>query len=243
MEKKKNNYIFIIVIVIALALLVAIYLLKDKVKAQISKNTSQPLPPPDSAPDPAQTTLLETESGQGKSLIDNRMRQIFQNELATRDVIIKYNVPLPNRNGLNYPAGVAQVLNDAGEKEVPVVPAWAAPSYEAEIDNFIAQTDFEMITFNQGFESAEKTYQNAMAFDSVQFYPWTPLKKAVVGNAFGRVKASDKDRSNDFNTATKDFKVLMNKVKDSNKKLGDAIKQQAIADLRAVGYKFKGFDV
>lgn len=184
---------------------------------------------------------LEVATGLGAQLIDRRAREIYQNKTALENVIQQRGVPVPDSTGTKYPAGIARVLNDTGFQSFPVVPSFISPGYKAEINNFISQPDFENLA-KANIDSAKATYRNALNFVSVRFFPFEALDKAVQEESFGKPNKSDKNKSERYNAAVLDMKTVFGRVLESNKKLEEALKAQAIEDLRQSNYKFIGYD-
>ena len=184
---------------------------------------------------------LEVATGLGAQLIDRRAREIYQNKTALENVIQQRGVPVPDSAGTKFPAGIARVLNDTGFQSFPVVPSFISPGYKAEINNFLSQPDFENLA-KANIDSAKSTYRNALNFVSVRFFPWDALEKAVQEEGFGKPSKSDKNKSERYNAAVLDMKTVFGRVLESNKKLEEALKAQAIEDLRQSNYKFIGYD-
>ncbi len=242
----KNLKAFLITIaIISFVGIIVYFLLKPKKQ----KTESNPIlggsinePLPAAQVNTNVTEPVATESGLGASLIRNRMIEIYNNNGALENVINTKSVPIPDLSGTKYPAGIARTLNDSGFQSVPVVPNFMSPSYQAEIKNFLNQPDFESVA-RSNFDAALSTYQNAMNFSSVRFYPFPAFENVVKQDGFGKPGKADKNRSERYDAGIKDFKVVFSNTLDANKKLEEAIKAQAIQDLRDSGYKFIGFDV
>lgn len=244
----KNNNLKALFITIAIVAFIAvlIYLYKRSKKVAPDKDPvlggtiDEPI---EDAPKNTTTTeSLDTTNGLGASLIDRRARDLYQNKASLESIIQRKGVPVPDVAGTKFPAGVSRVLNDSGFQSFPVVPNFISPGYKAEINNFLSQPDFENLS-RANFDSAKSTYQNAMNFNAVRWYPYPAMDKAVQEESFGKPSKSDKNKSERYDAAIKDLKTVFSRVLDANKKLEEALKAQAIEDLRQSGYKFIGYDV
>lgn len=243
----KNNNLKGLLITIAIVAFIAImiYLYKKNKKTVAGKD---PLlggtidEPIEEAPkNTSVTQALDTTSGLGATMIDRRARDLYQNKTSLESIIQQKGVPVPDSSGTKFPTGVARVLNDSGFQSFPVVPNFISPGYKAEISNFLSQPDFENLA-RANFDSAKSTYQNAMNFNAVRWYPFPALDKAVQESSFGQASKSDKNKSERYDAAIRDMKTVFQRVLDANKKLEEALKAQAVEDLRASGYKFIGYD-
>ena len=243
----KNLKAGLITLSIITVIVIAIYLYNRKKKVGSTTNADPILggtldkPIENPALNTQIGTPLEVATGLGAQLIDRRAREIYQNKTALENVIQQRGVPVPDSAGTKFPAGIARVLNDTGFQSFPVVPSFISPGYKAEINNFLSQPDFENLA-KANIDSAKSTYRNALNFVSVRFFPWDALEKAVQEESFGKPSKSDKNKSERYNDAVLDMKTVFNRVLESNKKLEEALKAQAIEDLRQSNYKFIGYD-
>jgi hypothetical protein len=246
--KNKNLKALFITVAIVVFIAIVIYLYKKSKGAKTEENTNPVLggtidePIEDAPKNTDVSQVLDTTNGLGATIIDRRARDLYQNKTSLESIIQRKGVPVPDASGTKFPAGIARVLNDSGFQSFPVVPNFISPAYKAEINNFLGQPDFENLA-RANFDSAKSTYQIAMNFNSIRWYPFPALDKAVQESSFGNAGKADKNKSERYDAAIKDMKTVFQRVLDANKKLEEALKAQAIEDLRASGYKFIGHDV
>lgn len=175
-------------------------------------------------------------------IVTERMKQIYRNKQERENVIQEYSVPTALLSTAKNPSGVKEVLVAAGLNEIPVIPPFISQDYQKEIGALDSIRPFEELTYKSGFDSAKNIYDKALFFKTLQTGLFPYIQKAADSNAFGSKKRGDDDRSNNISDGIEDFKKLFKQTLEANKALENALKDEAIKQLRLAGYKFVGYD-
>lgn len=186
-------------------------------------------------------TPISADSG----IVLNRAKQLYNNAQSRNAVVAKYGVTVPLPGTTEYPASVREVLTRSNATEIPVIPAFISSTYEGEINKFLQTRNFEELARSAGFEEAKQIYRESMTFPAANLSLFNALFDVVNSDGFGRVQAAGdhaRRRYWDIEKATNIFKGLFTQAKKGSKELSEALKEQAIEDLRAAGYKIIGYD-
>lgn len=175
-------------------------------------------------------------------IVFERMRQIFRNQSERNKVLSLITLPAYNTE---HSGAIRESLVKSGFSEIPIVPEFIAPTYDNEIEAFLSLPAFEEIDKRSGTGEAEKVYSSAMNFESVQLPLWTGLRHVATGGGFGQVNGKSRSWNKTFglNNGVKEFKKMFTQVLKSNKEFEDALKTEAINQIRKAGYKVEGYDV
>lgn len=185
-----------------------------------------------------EATPINTDS----PIVRERMKQIFRNRQERENVIQEYSVPVALVASTQNPSGVQEVLTISGLAEIPIIPPFISQEYQKQINDLQKLRTFEELTFQSGFDDAKSIYDKALFFKNLQTGLFPFIQKVADGDGFGKKKKGDNDRSNNISAGIEDFRKLFKQTLEANKQLENALKDEAIKQLRAAGYKFVGYD-
>lgn len=188
-----------------------------------------------------ETPAIDSESG----IVTARAKQLYANKQKRDEVSAKFSVNYPNPGTTQYPAAVRSVLNQSGVDQIPLIPSFISDTYQKKISDFTGAESFESIARTQGYDKAKSVYTELLTFPQFNARLFEAIAKNVFDGNFGTVSARGDHmrlRYWDFDTAMNIFKQLFKQASQGSKELGDALKEQAIEDLRAAGYKIVGYD-
>ena len=238
------------------AVLAIVYLVQNKAKMTSADDNTpiDPAPSPpyrstDGPPGQAPTerpVLYDTETGEGGAAVQQRMKSLWNN--ATTRNEITGNSGLLNRvyAGLTYPDGTKNAMAGifGSSSAIPLAPVTIEPAYSRRVKEWQNVPDFETLTATSGIETAFSAWKNALDLKEVGLNFWPPNLPALIeAREFGAINRGDKNRSEKYREFTNDMRVLGDNIAYANTQIDEIVKDRAIADLRAAGWKFIGFDV
>ena len=247
----------LLVAAVLFAVLAIVYAMQNKVKMS-SADDKAPLDAPPSPPyrpatggPPGQSptdspVLYDTETGEGGAAVQQRMKSIWANASARNEVTA--NSGLLNRvyAGLTYPTGIKNAMAAifGSSSALPLAPVTIEPSYSRRAKEWQNVPDFETLTNTSGIETAFSAWKTALDLKEVGLNFWPPnLPSLIEAKEFGNINRGDKNRSEKYREFTNDMRVLGDNIAYANTQIDEIVKDRAIADLRAAGWKFIGFDV
>lgn len=252
---KSKDYI---IIGLALGLIVLlVYLLQNKAKVNLSEmdlglEGAEGPPAVDSTEGPNEqpqtnNILYDTETGQGGAAVKQRMKSIWSNAAERENIINRSGLMNQVYQGLKYPSGLKNAMASifGAASRLPLVPDSIEPSYSTRAKEWNSVPDFETLTASQGGDPTEAfaTWKSALNLQDAGLNFWPPNLPALIeAQEFGPINRGDKNRSEKYREFTNDMKVLGQNIAFSNKKLDELVKDKAIADLRAAGWNFLGYD-
>lgn len=201
--------------------------------------------PDEPLPDVPKTDTEKAPINSDSGIVLNRAKQLYSNAQSRNAVISKYGVTVPTPGTTEFPAAVREVLTRSGANEIPIIPSFISSTYEGEINKFLQTRNFEELAKSAGFEQAKQIYRESMTFPAANLSLFNALFDVVNSDGFGRVQAAGdhaRRRYWDIEKATNVFKGLFTQAKKGSKELSEALKEQAIEDLRNAGYKVIGYD-
>ena len=236
----KNATIFIVVSALfALSIWYFFFNKKDKLKDE------EVLPPAPPAPAPPAPTAQQSQaasfvdSGEGLTAVNQRMKVIY-NSADYADI---YSDQLEKLyEGMSYKQGFKNAMKAifGSLQKVPVIPSFISTSQSKLFKDVADVKDFEVQTKSNGFDSAASLWRQNTDIGGVSFWP-EDLKDRIEAGDFGQTTKADKDRSERYNAFTSDFKRFAINAQKVSSDLTSAVKNRAIADLMAAGWKFSGY--
>ena len=233
----------VLIIGISVILAIAAYFFLKKKPDEASKADDlpdlQPAPPP---PAPAQTqsqTSAFVDSGEGLAAVNQRMKVIYN----SADYIDIYSDQLEKLyEGMSYKPGFKNAMKSifGSLQKVPVIPSFISTSQSKLFKDVGDVKGFEEQTRQNGFDSAVNLWRQNTDIGGVSFWP-SDLKDRIEAGDFGQTTKADKDRSQRYDAYTSDFKRFAVNAQKVSTDLTNAVKNKAIADLMAAGWKFSGY--
>lgn len=222
-----------------------IILFKDKsVQSNIAGSQSGEAPDPAGIPAQSEETpTLSTEAGEGAELIKSRMKELFTYTGSRQGVIEKYGVLDTMFSGVEHKSGSNTVMNllFGNVFKVPLYPKSLYPSYTAQLQTIGQTQGFEEITASSGdINTAFSIWKNALQLPDGQTFWYDGIEQLLLSGSFGKPGPADKNLSERYDAYTRDMQKIAGNLEGASRKLDDALRQQAIADLRGAGYKFTG---
>ena len=182
--------------------------------------------------------ILEVNDGEGRRLIEKRMRQLnASNDRA--DIIAELSI----RNPIEFASdkgAVLEVFQDAGISSVPIIPPFLNNDYSEQVNNFLEMRPFEEIARGD-FEAAKNTYKNALNLSSIGISLFPSIQKAVESNAFGKAQAAgdhERGRYWDYDNAINQIKKVLRASVLAGNQLEQGLRDTAIIELEQAGYNF-----
>lgn len=248
-------------IVIGLAMgfiFLLVYLLQNKAKVNIPEiglglegapgpPATEPLVQGPTEQPQANNILYDTETGQGGAAVKQRMRSVWSNATEREALIARSGLINQAYQGLKYPTGIQNAMAGifGAASRLPLVPDSIEPSYSTRAKEWNSVPDFETLTASQGGDPTQafSTWKAALNLQDAGLNFWPPNILALIeAQEFGPINRGDRNRSEKYREFTNDMKVLGQNIAFINKKLDELVKDKAIADLRAAGWNFLGYD-
>lgn len=193
---------------------------------------------------PADNAPLSTEAGPGADLIKSRMKELFSFSGSRQSVLENYGILDGLFSGVEYRSGVNTVLNllFGNVFNVPIYPKSFYPAYAAQLETIVNTQGFEEITKNSGgnTDTAFSIWRNVLQLPDGQTLWFSNVDELIRAGIFGTPGPADKNLSERYDAYTRDMQTLSKNLLVSSRKIEDALRQQAISDLKASGYKFTG---
>ena len=196
----------------------------------------------------APVTLYDTETGIGADQIEKRVKVLYKDRDELHRAIDESGVLDNLFSGLSYGSSMRLYLNQhfGGLLNIPIIP----PGVDR--GGFTSQMDIlaELPTFNDlergdRWAQAESTYKGAATLaDGRTFWNTELIRQMAIENEqFGSHTRPDRNRSNNVQNFAEDLKRLAPKLANGAVKVEKQLREQAITDLRGIGWKFSGYDV
>lgn len=184
------------------------------------------------------------EAGEGAEAIRNRMNELFRYRDSRNKILERYGVLDPIFQGITYISGTNAVINTlfGNVFNLPIYPKSIFPDYYAQLQAIQATEGFEKITSTAGIDSAFSTWRNALNFPTGETLWLENVMEILKTGAFGPHGKADKNWSERYDAYTGDMQKLAKNMAKASTSLEDALRQQAISDLRGAGWKFTGID-
>ena len=249
----KERDILLISLLLGAVVLIAFLLRKSSV-ATVKESTILDLggaagpPPADTSPqpDPSQPIVLyDTETGEGGAAVQQRIKTIWQNAAARNDLVNSSGLLNRVYQGLQYPAGIKNAMAGVfgSSSAIPIIPDSLDTSYSQRLQEWKDVTDFEAITSTSGIDQAFSTWKNAFNLVSQGLDFWPPTISVLIeAKEFGDINRGDRNRSERYQAFTNDMRKVGENLALANSKMGEIVRDRAIADLRAAGWNFIGYD-
>jgi len=244
----------ILLISLLLGAVVLIAFLLRKRTASASEETIFELggaagPPPADVspqPDPSQPIVLyDTETGEGGAAVQQRIKTIWQNAAARNELINSSGLLNRVYQGLQYPAGIKNAMAGVfgSSSAIPIIPDSLDPAYSQRLQEWKDVTDFEAITSTSGIDQAFSAWKNALNLVSQGLDFWPPnISILIEAKEFGEINRGDRNRSERYQAFTNDMRKVGENLALANSKMDEIVRDRAIADLRAAGWNFIGYD-
>ena len=241
---KSTKYAIAIVSIAALSILIWIIIKVKKVSpdSQLEKPDSTPLPPaplpPAPAPDQSQTSNF-IDQGEGLRAVNERMKAIY-NSADFQEIFNVYTEKL--FDGTKYRSGLKNAMKSSfgSIQKIPIIPTFISTNQKKLFEDINDVNGFENITKQSGFNKALATWRQNMELNGVDFWP-PDIAELIEQNQFGNVTKADKDKSERYDAFTADFKAFAKNAASISEKLTTDIRNRAISDLIAAGWKFTGY--
>lgn len=191
--------------------------------------------------------LYDTETGQGGAAVKQRIKSIWSNATEREELIARSGLVNQVYQGLKYPNGIKNAMAGifGAASRLPLAPDSIEPSYSTRAKEWNSVPDFETLTASQGGDPTQafSTWKAALNLQDAGLNFWPPNLPALIeAQEFGPINQGDRNRSEKYREFTNDMKVVGQNIAFSNKKLEELVKDKAIADLRAAGWNFLGYD-
>lgn len=237
----KNATVFLIVSALLMLSIWYFFFKKEDTKQQ--KDEALPPAPPAPAPPapPAQQsqTASFVDSGEGLLAVNQRMKTIYNSS----DYLDIYSDQLEKLyEGMSYKQGFKNAMKAifGSLQKVPVIPSFISTSQSKLFKDVADVKGFEEQTRQNGFDSAVNLWRQNTDINGISFWP-EDLKERIEAGDFGQTTKADKDRSERYDAYTSDFKRFAVNAQKVSSDLTNAVKNRAISDLMAAGWKFSGY--
>ena len=237
----------------ALAFFVLLILFRGRIKS-IFKPTqvTAVLPPAPPAPAAAQGgtqppagQLFNAAEGLGLQAVNARMKQVFESPSRRAAALNQSGASNVLYRGMRYTDDMKAAMTTifGAANSVPIAPRELEPGYNDRLESWQSLPGFERTTAANGIQKAFELWRPAFKFEAlgVDFWP-AQLPALIEAGAFPASGNSDRNRSERYDAFTRDAVVLGKNIIVAGKLLADSLKEQAIQDLRASGWRFIGYD-
>ena len=127
---------------------------------------------------------------------------------------------------------------------LPVIPKEVDREYSDRLQLITELTSMEAMDRTREWSSVKRTWKTAADMGIMAgFSFWPPdLESLLLEGVFFNAGPADKNRSEEFDSWSRDVKVLAENLIEANRKAADAIREKAIAQLRGRGWRLEGYD-
>jgi hypothetical protein len=242
--KKQTLYILLAAAIIAGAI---IFFTKRRRDAFTEK--APPAPPQTGGNTPeggSAVKAVNEDDPEAAQAIRTRMATIANNDQKRRQAMQQVGAENILFKGLRSPTGVKTILvpqQVASIAELPILPT-GIPEGSAQGSVFSSVADaenFEPLHKKIGFDAAKQQWAGLADFGPFTLY--TPLTEGLVlGGQFGSSGSADKNKSEQWGYWSADVKTFADNAQKLQEKLSKSIREQAINDLIATGWKIVGYN-
>lgn len=199
-----------------------------------------PLPPVIVPPAAVVETIYNSEIGDGKTLVTNRAKQIFDSNGKT---ILSGIITAEIFNGTKYKNSMKQVFGQifGSPLNVKIIPEIVNPLFDNQLRNYQQMGNIEVEQWQSGdsentLTEAISQFKQAGTFAGVEFWP-ADIKKIVRTKMFGSQKKRDKNWSNNVQNYNADLKKVLKGIEDASRRFNTQLRNKAISDLKQAGYQ------
>jgi hypothetical protein len=220
---------------------------------QVSSEDTVPLPPESEDTQQTEQTrepspILPLSNPQVTMAIRTQSAAIYANEEERESLYSINNVREGIFAGLNYPVGIrralATELPTGNPNLLPVIPKEVDREYSDRLQLITELTSMEAMDRTREWPSVKRTWKTAADMGIMAgFSFWPPdLESLLLEGVFFNAGPADKNRSEEYDSWSRDVKVLASNLIEANRKAADAIREKAIAQLRGRGWRLEGYD-
>jgi len=241
-----------------IAAVVAVYwfYLKDRdaSKSSFDLVPAPPLPAPPTADAPGTETtaepspILPLTNPQVVAAIRTQTAAIYGNELEREVVYDAKSVRDGIFTGLLYRNGIRRALNSAlpsgNANRIPVIPPTVDREYQDRLELITELTAMEEMDGRREWSEVQQTWRQAADMGAVAgFSFWPPdMVQLIDEGVFFVSGPADRNKSERYDSWSKDVKTLAANLMTANRKAEDAIRNKAIQQLRGRGWRLEGYD-
>lgn len=191
-----------------------------------------------------ETSIYSMEAGPGAEAIRGRMKELFQYRDSKMKILQSYDILGQVFQGITYRSGVASVISAlfGNVYNLPVYPTSLQPDTVEKLKAVRDVESFEKITSTAGIDTAFSIWRSALNLPTGETLWLEQVMEILQTGGFGPHGKADKNWSERYDAYTKDMQTLAANLVKSSDKLNDALRQQAISDLRGKGWRFTGID-
>lgn len=192
------------------------------------------------------TSPIPLSDPQLQAAIKQKIKFIVRNDNLREAAYEAQGVRKGIFSGLQYGNGIRQALAaslpDGNPNNVPVIPVSYDRTYSDRLELIQNLQDYGRINDTVGTEAARQQWQSASDMGDAGFSFWPPnMVQLIDQGAFFVSGPKDKDKSERYDSWSKDMKKLSENLLTANRKAGDALEQAAITQLIDDGWKIVGF--
>jgi hypothetical protein len=198
-----------------------------------------PLPPAPQTQATADSQTYYTDQGEGKKAIESRMYALDRSEEKNNIIgIVDFY-----KGVSNFREDIKTVMSSlfGSAFDLPVLSFDLEPNYKTFLSAIPETENFEPLSQGGQVQKAISVWRSALTFRDFSFWP-NNLADLIEQGYFKASGSADKDRSERYNAFTESMKPISENLMKASSSYTVNLRNRAIADLVASGWKFYGIN-